>query len=100
VVFQPHRISRTTALASELAESLKSASWVLVTDIYDAGEDNPNGVTGELVATPLSQIHADSSYVSGLEQIWDELANQPKVDAIFFLGAGDVAQVIPNLESR
>jgi len=28
------------------------------------------------------------------------LANQPKVDAIFFLGAGDVAQVIPNLESR
>jgi len=100
VVFQPHRISRTTALASELAESLKSASWVLVTDIYDAGEDNPNGITGELVATPLSQIHADSSYVSGLEQIWDELANQPKVDAIFFLGAGDVAQVIPNLESR
>ena len=100
VVFQPHRVTRTMALAGELATALGSAEWVIVTDIYDAGEENKGGVTGELVATPLKVINEESLYKPALASIWDSLLDRPRVDAIFFLGAGDIAQVIPELRPR
>lgn len=96
VVFQPHRITRTTALAHELANSLASADWVLVSDIYDSGEENPEQVTGELVATPLREFHANSHYVAELSLIWGQLPADGSLQAIFFLGAGDVADSIPS----
>lgn len=100
VVFQPHRITRTMALAGDLANALASAAWVVVTDIYDAGEENLDGVTGEAVATPLRAMNQETVYIPDLAFIWESLSRQSNVDAIFFLGAGNIAQIIPELEQR
>jgi len=100
VVFQPHRITRTLSLAQELADSLVDASWIIVTDIYDAGEENPEKITGALVATPLSSAHGQVSYIENIDQVWAALSTQSPVDAIFFLGAGDISTVIPELDPQ
>jgi UDP-N-acetylmuramate--alanine ligase len=100
VVFQPHRISRTKALATELAAALTSAAWVVVTDIYDAGEENADQVTGELVAAPLRELHGEVVYSTDMTTLWESLSERSEVEAIFFLGAGDVAQTIRGLENE
>ena len=50
VVFQPHRVTRTLALVDQFAGAFEGARHVIITDLYSAGEANPDGVTGELVA--------------------------------------------------
>ena len=49
-VFQPHRFSRTAALASHSARAFADADVLVVTDIYSAGEPPVPGVSGRLVA--------------------------------------------------
>ena len=47
VAFQPHRFSRTQALLDASAPRCAGADYVLLTDIYGAGEDPIPGVTLE-----------------------------------------------------
>ena len=49
-VFQPHRFSRTAALATEFGTAFADADVLVVTDIYSAGERPVPGVSGRLVA--------------------------------------------------
>ena len=100
VVFQPHRFTRTASLAEEFGEAFHGANHVVVTDIYGAGEANPKGVTGELVADalrrhdPLVRTH----YVAALLDV-TELLEQivTASDVILVLGAGDVGSLIATL---
>jgi UDP-N-acetylmuramate--alanine ligase len=49
-VFQPHRYTRTAALAGDFAHAFDDADLVVVTDVYSAGERPIPGVSGVLVA--------------------------------------------------
>ena len=49
VVFQPHRYTRTAALAPAFGAPLAEADRVVVTAVYSAGERPQPGVTGRLV---------------------------------------------------
>lgn len=100
VVFQPHRVSRTLALADQFAGSFEGARHVIITDLYTAGEANLEGVTGERVARALQRVNptldtlycGDLHLVGGLlEQLVEES------DVILVLGAGDVGSVIATL---
>ena len=53
-VFQPHRYTRTAALAPDFAHAFDDADAVVVTDIYSAGEHPIAGVSGRLVADALA----------------------------------------------
>ncbi len=99
-VFQPHRVTRTVALAGSFAGAFAAASRVVVTDIYDAGEANPDGVTGEVVRYELVALRGERgvTYASDLVAVaallgeWDDPG-----DVIILLGAGDVADVASHL---
>ena len=54
VVFQPHRFSRTAALASSFARAFDDADVAVVTDIYPSGEEPRPGVSGKLVVDAVS----------------------------------------------
>jgi UDP-N-acetylmuramate--alanine ligase len=98
-VFQPHRVTRTRALADAFAPSFDAADHVVVTDVYSAGEPNPDGVTGEAVAAPLRARRRDavryapspSDVVAAMVELRDAS------DVIVVLGAGDIATVINDL---
>jgi UDP-N-acetylmuramate--alanine ligase len=47
-VFQPHRVTRTTNLAQEFGTAFEGLDELIVTDIFTAGESNPDGITGQI----------------------------------------------------
>ena len=92
-VFQPHRYSRTRALYREFADALAKADLVVVTDVYAAGEDQLPGVSGELIASSLSQRHADvdSLYHPSRSDLAEFcLAIARPGDVVVSMGAGDI----------
>ncbi len=99
VVFQPHRYSRTKALAQEFGAAFDAADHVVVTDIYAAGEAPMEGVTAELiVGAARSHGHRDVVYAGDLARA--EALIREKVrphDLVVTLGAGDVAKVAERL---
>jgi UDP-N-acetylmuramate--alanine ligase len=99
-VFQPHRVSRTTALAEAFGAAFSLARHVIVTDLYLAGEANPAGVTGEVIADSLRRQHPglDVRYCARLDFVVPELEEViGDSDVVLFLGAGDVASLVSTL---
>jgi UDP-N-acetylmuramate--alanine ligase len=99
-VFQPHRVTRTVSLAASFAPAFDAAEHVVVTDIYDAGEANPTGVTGELVADSVRARRRGSvtTYCSSLDLVPKVLESlHDHCDVIVLLGAGDVASIASKL---
>lgn len=92
-VFQPHRYTRTLHLADAFADAFDDAARVIVTDVYPAGEANPGGVSGRLVADAIRRAHPEArcTYVAELRDVLGALgAFEDAGDAIVFVGAGDV----------
>ncbi len=53
-VFQPHRFTRTAALAHEFGQAFGDADVVVVTDVYGAGDPPVPGVSGRLVVEAIA----------------------------------------------
>jgi UDP-N-acetylmuramate--alanine ligase len=99
-VFQPHRVTRTLALVEDFAPSFDVASAVVVTDIYRAGEPNPTGVTGEVVADAIIRRGAGvaATYCASIDDVPDVLEGlHDESDVVVLLGAGDVASLATHL---
>lgn len=92
VIFQPHRYSRTRDLLSEFGTAFHNADEVLVCDIYGAGEDKIENLTGEDVAqTVASHGHRGVSYVGSRQDAVERALEILKPgDLIFTFGAGDI----------
>lgn len=100
VVFQPHRVTRTLALVDQFASAFEGARHVIVTDLYLAGEDNPEAITGEILADALlrNDPSLDTLYCADLALVGELLEHLVSdSDVILFLGAGDVGSVIATL---
>jgi UDP-N-acetylmuramate--alanine ligase len=92
-VFQPHRFSRTAALAEQFGTAFKDADVLVVTDVYSAGDRPVPGVSGRLVvdAVKAQDPRLPVTYAPG----WVELARTVSAilrpgDLCFTLGAGDL----------
>jgi len=53
-VFQPHRYTRTAALAPTFGDAFAGADLLVVTDVFSAGEPPVPGVSGKLVADAVA----------------------------------------------
>ena len=91
-VFQPHRYSRTKQLYHEFGESFSDADFIVITDIYAAGEQAIPGISGELIFQeakkkfPEKQI-AYKRYDDLIEYLQE--TTKPG-DLVITLGAGDI----------
>jgi len=95
VLFQPHRYSRTRDLFGEFLEAFDGADQVFLTDIYPAGEDPVEGLTGEVLYAALRRRgHLDISYVPAWRDLPEVVhaAVRPG-DLVLVLGAGSVHEV-------
>ena len=99
-VFQPHRYSRTAALAEDLGRALAGADVAVVTDVYAAGEAPVPGVTGQLVAAAAADgAGVETHYVPAIarrrrggRRRWSRDG-----DLVLTLGAGDITLAGPLL---
>src|SRR5216117_2789293 len=63
-VFQPHRYTRTRDLLAEFLGAFDDADLLVLTEIYAAGEDRIDGVSGEALYDALRRRgHADVRFV-------------------------------------
>ena len=97
-VFQPHRYSRTTALAEDLGRALAAADIAVVTDVYAAGEAPVPGVTGQLVADAAAAAGVQTHYIPALTAVPAAVAELvSEGDLVLTMGAGDITLVGPLL---
>ena len=97
-VFQPHRYSRTAALAAELGAALGAADVAVVTDVYAAGEAAVPGITGELVAQAAGESGAEAHFIAAISDIPRAVAELVREgDLVLTMGAGDITQAGPLL---
>lgn len=92
-VFQPHRYTRTAALAGSFASAFDDADLVFVTDVYSAGETPVPGVSGRLVADAVRRQGGASPvvYVSSRDELRAAVAAMVRPgDLCVTLGAGDL----------
>lgn len=95
-VFQPHRYSRTEALAAEFGSAFADADHVVLMEIYGAGEDPVPGVTGRLVAESIEKAFPDKSvvYFAHRDEVVAHLGDTlVDGDLVLTLGAGDVTTI-------
>ena len=100
VLFQPHRYSRTQALAAEFASSFVDADSVTIMDVYSAGEAPIPGVNGKtlvqsiLKSNPRSQL----AWISHRKDVLPYLSSKlVPGDLIITMGAGDVTSLAPQI---
>ncbi|NJM66039.1 MAG: UDP-N-acetylmuramate--L-alanine ligase [Acaryochloris sp. RU_4_1] len=97
-VFQPHRYSRVKTFLAEFSQSFPEADLVVVTDIYSAGEANPDNLQGQGVADAIALHHPTVTCQRTLANVVDFLqAHLQSGDVVLFLGAGDLNRIIPQV---
>ena len=94
VLFQPHRYSRTKALAEEFYTAFHEADILLLTEIYSAGETPIPDVTAEALLNGIRQhghrhAHFEPTLDGLLDKTMDILAPG---DVVLSLGAGNIWQ--------
>ncbi|MGB2925411.1 MAG: UDP-N-acetylmuramate--L-alanine ligase [Limnothrix sp.] len=95
-IFQPHRYSRTTTFLDDFAQAFTDADITVITDIYSAGEANPDNLTGEILQQAIANYRDHVYYQPNLQALPQWL--KPKLsdgDLVIFLGAGNLNQIIP-----
>lgn len=102
-LFQPHRYSRTEALAEEFGDSFGAADRVVITDVYGAGEEPVPGITGKLIADAVCEHLPGRSvaYIPHRGELVSYLSKSCRSgDALLTLGAGDVNSIGEELLTR
>jgi UDP-N-acetylmuramate--alanine ligase len=92
VAFQPHRYSRTRDLFDDFLPAFDDADVLLLTEIYPAGEDRIEGVSGEQLYQALKRRgHLDVRFVPARDRLAETLLEVVRPgDLVLTLGAGDV----------
>ncbi len=91
-IFQPHRYSRTQLLLKEFGNAFREADMLVLTDVYSAGEEKIDGVSGEsILREVLSTTNQAVSYIPNREDIATALKSQLSPgDLVITMGAGDI----------
>ncbi len=101
VIFQPHRYSRTKNLYREFAHAFDDAQELVLTDIYGAGESNPDGINVDLVYREIQKAGHPHASVVRKDQILPYLSEHPLKDGVMiFMGAGDIGEVASEFVGR
>jgi UDP-N-acetylmuramate--alanine ligase len=95
VIFQPHRYTRTRDLFDDFLISFEGADRLILTDIYEAGEEEIPGISGEALYQAVKRRgHLDIEFIPDKTEIAKRLASKLKSgDIVLTLGAGDIYKV-------
>jgi UDP-N-acetylmuramate--alanine ligase len=99
VVFQPHRYTRTRDLFGDFLDAFDAADHLVLTDIYGAGEEPVDGLSGEVLHWALKRRgHLEVTYVPRRDELVAEIKPLLRVgDMVVVLGAGNIHVVAEDL---
>ena len=102
-IFQPHRYSRTAALAQAFGTSFSDADKIVLMDVYGAGEEPVPGVSGKILADSVAESlpgRPVAYFPHRAELIGYLVTSARDGDLVLTLGAGDVTTVGEELLAR
>jgi len=102
VLFQPHRYTRTKDLMDEFASSFSDADFLVLLDVYPAGEKPIQGInSGALIEKIKKSGRNNALYIKDRDEaIRYIVSHMRKGDLLVTLGAGDVWTVGDELLRR
>ena len=102
VIFQPHRYSRTRALAEEFGTCFSEADRVWVLEVYGAGETPIPGITGLTVVESARRHGAKHvEFAADAAAAVRAVAAEARAgDTVLTLGAGDVGRLADEILQR
>lgn len=92
-IFQPHRYSRTGALAADFGDAFGDADRVVLMDVYSAGETPIPGVSGKTLVNAVldADPKAQLAYFPHRTEIVGYVTERVRPgDLVMTMGAGDV----------
>jgi len=94
-LFQPHRYTRTQHLFNDFQVVFNETDVLVVIDIYAAGENVIDGISGEILAEAIRQHgHKQVHYLADRKALHEYVkANAEASDLILTLGAGDISRL-------
>ncbi|MGH2753704.1 MAG: UDP-N-acetylmuramate--L-alanine ligase [Actinomycetota bacterium] len=102
-LFQPHRYSRTAALATAFGRAFSDADRIVLMDVYGAGEEPVPGISGKVLADYVAENlpgRPVAYFPHRAEVIGYLVASARPGDVVLTLGAGDVTTVGEELLAR
>ncbi len=92
-VFQPHRYTRTKLLMDDFVKALSLSDYLIITDIYAAGESGIDGVSAQDLCERLKILESRVVYLKK-ESIVEHLLKITRPgDLVLTLGAGNIHQI-------
>ncbi len=93
-VFQPHRYSRLFSLYEQFVESFNLIDIAVITEVYSAGENPIDSVSGEKLANDISKCGKIAYYADSFQEILNLLKSIiKKGDVLLIMGAGNITKV-------
>jgi len=101
-VFQPHRFTRTKLLLDEFSGSFDLADYLIITDIYPAGEQPLEGVSARSIHNKIKQRFPEKQgeFLAKEGIVSHILKIKRAGDLILILGAGDIVKICNELVQR
>jgi len=93
-IFQPHLYSRTQDFSKEFAKALSLLDELFLLDIYPARELPIAGVDSSII---FKNVTCAEKTICTKDEILDIIKNK-KFDILLTLGAGDIDQLVPEIE--
>lgn len=92
VLFQPHRYTRTRDLMDEFASSFRDADFLILLDVYPAGEKPIDGINSATLFEKIKKSGRNNAlHVTDKDEaIKYIISKMQKDDLLLTLGAGDV----------
>lgn len=102
VLFQPHRYTRTKDLMDEFASSFSDTDFLVLLDVYPAGERPIEGITSDALIDKIKKSGRNNAlYIKDKDEAMRHiLSNMRNGDMILTLGAGDVWKIGDELLHR
>ncbi len=102
VVFQPHRYTRTRDLFEDFVEVLSTVDFLILLDIYTAGEDEIVGANGQALSSAIRMRgQVNPVFVKDRNELAAILAGiVQKDDVVLTMGAGSVGQIAAELPEQ
>ncbi len=102
VVFQPHRYTRTRDLFEDFVEVLSTVDFLILLDIYTAGEDEIVGANGQALSSAIRMRgQVNPVFVKDRNELAAILTGiVQKDDVVLTMGAGSVGQIAAELPEQ
>jgi len=90
-IFQPHRYSRLENLFTDFANCFTDADNVYITDVFAAGEQPIEGISGQDLSKKISKTGVISKFIPDSKDIAGVVASLAKKgDIVVLMGAGTI----------